>query len=138
MSLFWSFRILTTSLVLPLLLRLVPFDRLAEKVGRRRSSRTPSQAQQLAIAARVDRVLGLLPPPWRRTCLTRSIVLYHLLRRNGLPVELCLGVRRGVNGMDAHAWLELNNGPYLEPATEAGFEIIARFPAGATLSHVIE
>ena len=82
----------------------------------------------------VDAVLGRLPWPWRRTCLKRSAVLYHLLRREGVLVELRIGVRRGPAGqLGAHAWLTLNNRDYLEAGPDDGGRLedlseIARFP----------
>lgn len=77
--------------------------------------------------ARVDALLGRLPPPWRRTCLTRSVVLYHLLRRSGVPVELCIGVRRENQEFAAHAWLERERRPYMEVAEAGAYEELARF-----------
>lgn len=76
---------------------------------------------------RVDAVLGRLPPPWRRTCLTRTAVLFHLLRRSGLPVELCIGVRGNDGKLEAHAWLERGRAPYMEAEATGGYEELARF-----------
>lgn len=43
----------------------------------------------------------------KRRCLTRSLVLYRLLRQAGQPVEFVMGVRRDpAGGIMAHAWLE--------------------------------
>jgi hypothetical protein len=49
--------------------------------------------------------------PWPANCLQRSLVLWFLLRRRGLPGELRIGVRRAPGAeMDAplafHAWVE--------------------------------
>lgn len=76
----------------------------------------------------VDELLAWLPRPWRKTCLTRSVVLFHLLRRSGVPVELCIGVKREQDGMAAHAWLVREGAPYLELETPS-YEVIAKFPA---------
>jgi hypothetical protein len=79
----------------------------------------------------VDRLLCALPGPWRHTCLKRSAILYHLLRRSGLPVELCIGVRRDAAGpLTAHAWLIRDGIPYLERAESPSttHTPIARFP----------
>lgn len=76
---------------------------------------------------RVDALLGRLPPPWRKTCLTRSVVLYHLLRRSGVPVELCIGVRRANQEFAAHAWLEREGRPYMETGEVTDYEELARF-----------
>ena len=58
-------------------------------------------------------------------------MLYHLLRRAGRPVHLCVGVQRGNAGqVDAHAWLVRGNELYLEPSTTNPrlYKVIARFP----------
>jgi hypothetical protein len=83
----------------------------------------------------VGQVLRRLPPPWRYTCLRRSVVLYHLLRRAGRRVSLHIGVRKDANGaLAAHAWLVRDGVPYLEPdpAHSTAYAEIARFPEVAT------
>lgn len=40
------------------------------------------------------------------TCLTRSLVLLHLLAKRGVKAELRVGVRMLRGGLDAHAWVE--------------------------------
>jgi hypothetical protein len=123
----WSLRVAGACLVIPPALRLLPLDRLVERLGRQRSPRRPDAVQQQAIMERVDALLGRLPPPWRKTCLTRSVVLYHLLRRSGVPVELCIGVRRDDQEFAAHAWLEREGRPYMELGEVTGYEELARF-----------
>jgi hypothetical protein len=110
-------------------LRLVPLDRLTQRLGRPRTLKRPSAAQQEAIMRRVDALLGRLPPPWRRTCLTRTAVLFHLLQRSGIPVDLCVGVRQDNGELAAHAWLERERKPYMELSQVEGYEELARFGA---------
>ena len=45
----------------------------------------------------------------RASCLTRSLLIGWLLRRQGVASELRIGVRMINGSLDAHAWLE-NNG----------------------------
>jgi hypothetical protein len=121
-------RILTAALILPPLLRMTSLDRLASRLARpARGVKRPSADQQVAIAEAVDRLLERLPSPWRKTCLTRSIVLYHLLRRSGVPVELRIGVKRQQDEFAAHAWLTREGSTYLEVESPT-HEIIASFP----------
>lgn len=40
------------------------------------------------------------------SCLVRSIALWWLLRRRGIPVEIRIGVRRQGERFEAHAWVE--------------------------------
>jgi Transglutaminase-like superfamily len=45
--------------------------------------------------------------PLRPNCLERSLVLWFLLRRRGLPAELRIGARKQDARFEAHAWVEL-------------------------------
>ena len=61
--------------------------------------------------------------PWQPTCLPRSLVLWCLLRRQGVPAELRIGVQKSRQQLNAHAWVEVagcvvNDTP----------DIAARFP----------
>lgn len=49
-----------------------------------------------------------------RTCLRRSLLLAHLLRKSGVEVTVCFGVREGGAGLEGHSWLEREGGPFLE------------------------
>lgn len=44
---------------------------------------------------------------FRLNCLPQSLVLWWLLRRQGLPGELHIGVRPEPSRLEAHAWVEL-------------------------------
>jgi hypothetical protein len=126
----WKVRVVLASLLVPLALLVVTPARLATWVGRRRPSGDPPPPDA-DLAEWTDRVLGRLPPPWRRTCLRRSLVLYYLLRRAGRPAVLHLGVRRDPAGvLDAHAWLSRDGAPLLEPAAShaTSYRILASFP----------
>lgn len=127
MTVLWSLRIVSACLTIPPALQLVPLDRLAGRLGRPRTLKRPSAEQQEMIMRRVDGLLGRLPRPWRRTCLTRTAVLYHLLRRSGIPVELCIGVRASNGKVEAHAWMERERVPYMEGGQLEGYEELARF-----------
>ncbi len=132
----WRIRALIATAVVPPLLEFVSFariERMLAAAARRASTRAPDDV----VAARwVDAQLRRLPYPWALTCLRRAAVLYYLLRANGRPVELCIGVRRDEHGkVLAHAWL-LNDGAiYLEPPVTKPqipqFQLIAQFPQRA-------
>jgi hypothetical protein len=49
--------------------------------------------------------------PYRANCLSRSLALWWLLRREGIPSDLRLGVRKAPGGIEAHAWLERDGRP---------------------------
>jgi hypothetical protein len=44
---------------------------------------------------------------FRGKCLEKSTVLWFLLCRKRIPAELRIGVRRAANGLEAHAWVEV-------------------------------
>ena len=65
-------------------------------------------ARMVSLAARYG--------PYRATCLKQSVVTLWLLRHQGIPCDLRIGVRREFNPFEAHAWVEyqgeaLNEGP---------------------------
>jgi hypothetical protein len=45
--------------------------------------------------------------PVRARCLHRALVLHRWLRREGLPSELRIGVRKLGGALNAHAWVEV-------------------------------
>jgi hypothetical protein len=58
-----------------------------------------------------------LPVP--TSCLSRSVVLWALLRAQGVDATLRFGVRRAGEGIDAHAWVEYHDRP-LNDADDVG------------------
>jgi len=145
----WRWRAIGTALFVPPLIRLVSLSRLLAWLEPAHRSRVADDAalDDTALARWVDDLLLRLPGPWRRTCLNRSAILYHLLRRAGRPVELVIGVRRSRNaGSDqasetgdlaAHAWLVREGHPYLEWSSPEHLQehvTIARFPGGSAPS----
>lgn len=129
LPLVWRFRVAALSLVLPPLVYKVPIHRLVARVGVRKRSYSNPAIPELVVE--VERWLRRLPGIWRMTCLKRSIVLFALLRRSGIDVELHIGVKRDEGGaLAAHAWLVRDGNPYLEPSDSvpATFQVITRFP----------
>lgn len=49
--------------------------------------------------------------PYRPACLPRSLALWAILRWQGHPAELRLGVRKKEGALQAHAWVELDGRP---------------------------
>lgn len=129
----WRLRATLAALVLPSLVHVMPLDRIARWTGRRPMRSPPDDAvDDRALAEWVDRVLNRLPPPWRRTCLKRALVLHYLVRHAGRCTELRIGVRRDErNGLAAHAWLARDDLPYLEPGAAhlADYRVLTAFPS---------
>jgi hypothetical protein len=70
---------------------------------------TAGAASRLALAREVTRLAEKAERrgPLRPNCLERSLVLWWLLRRRGLPAELRIGARKEDSRFEAHAWVEL-------------------------------
>lgn len=45
---------------------------------------------------------------WRPTCLMNALVLFRLLREQGDPAELVIGLPDGAADHRGHAWVELD------------------------------
>lgn len=54
--------------------------------------------------------------PWTGRCLARSLTLWWMLRRRGLPAQLHIGLRLEAGQLTAHAWAVLDDRPLAEPA----------------------
>lgn len=68
----------------------------------RRSESHRPKAERVARAIRVAATRG----PVRGSCLSRSLLLWRMLSRCGIPAEIRFGVRAGAAAMEAHAWVE--------------------------------
>lgn len=85
-----------------------------------------------------DFILGWGVGVWKRTCLKRSLVLYHFLRDVGMPVHICFGVRipattgkQATHGrLEGHAWLLHEGSIFLEndPDMTLTYRETYRFP----------
>jgi hypothetical protein len=93
---------------------------LGDAPARARDRIAPSRLQRA-----VERTLRI--GPWRPRCLFGALVLFRLLREQGDPAELVIGLPADAAGPDAHAWVELD-GIDLGPAPgRDGHEALARF-----------
>ncbi len=125
----WRVWIVGLALIVPPLLYVAPIHRIAARLANTGRARTRPPID--VIVAEVDRWQGWLRWPWRTTCLKRASVLFTLLRRIDVEVELHIGVRRDDAGaFAAHAWLVRDGQPYLEHAGSAieRYRVIAQFP----------
>ena len=99
-------------------------------------SRAGVDPQSLAAARDAARLVAAAAArqPFAVSCLPRSLTLWWMLRRRGIPTELHLGVRNESGNIEAHAWLEadgvvLNDTPDVRDRY-AAFDPI-RWPVGA-------
>ena len=129
----WRLRASLASVVLPPLVHLASLERISRWIEARPAPAAPdATVDDAALAEWVDRVLTWLPPPWRRTCLKRALVLHYLLHRAGRPATLVIGVRRDEHDvLAAHAWLAHAGTPYLESGADrvASYQVLTAFPS---------
>jgi hypothetical protein len=71
---------------------------------------------------------GLRIGPLQPRCLTRSLVLYALLRAQGDAAEVVIGLPTVASSTDAHAWVELDNEDVGPLPGRRGYEPMARYP----------
>ncbi len=102
------------ALAVPLLARL-KLPRLATLLGRGRAASPPDAARIDDLVTSVAAALQFAPAFIRPTCMTRGLVLYHVLRRAGLDVQLCFGAGYPQGQFEAHCWLVYEGKPFMEP-----------------------
>jgi hypothetical protein len=116
-------RIWLTYAAVRLALRRHPLPQAVARLG----ADSGRSAQSTALLSRaVTRALRI--GPWRPRCLTRSLVLYRLLRAQGSPAHLVIGLPLSASDWDAHAWVEVD-GQDVGPAPgRYGHEELVRYP----------
>lgn len=70
------------------------------------------------LARQARRLLAHGHGPWTDTCLSRSVLLYALLRRHRYEPHLHIGAAGRANCFTAHAWLTVDGNSVLEPAPQ--------------------
>lgn len=110
---------LAATVTVPLLLAVLPLPAVLAvcdrwpRIGR-------GGASPNGLAHRTRRWLERGRGPWRSSCLTRSLVLYAMLRQHGFRPRLHVGVAGSERRFDAHAWVTLGGEPLEQPASVAG------------------
>ena len=122
----WLFsRIFLLATVLPVMLRLISLPKLMNVLtpqGPKPHTDMDRERLKDKIVKFTDYVLGHDFWIYRRTCLKRSLVLYHFLRRFDINVHVCFGVRYNENvpdkeegkKLEGHAWLLYKGNIFLE------------------------
>lgn len=121
-------------LAVDLSLRLLPFQRVQgllvlgrKDVGNLQTDEAQATMQRLRRLVSMAGRHHLYP----MSCLRQSLALQWLLGRRGIVADLRFGVRKEVDGLDAHAWLEYAGQPIGEPqATAVHFTPLVAREAG--------
>jgi hypothetical protein len=106
-------------IVVPVALRALPF-RTTLAICDAWPATLGSRASAPALARRVDRWLARGRSVWRSTCLTRTMVLYTMLRQHGHRPRLHIGTAGPAYQFRAHAWLSLGGVPLAEFESSLG------------------
>ena len=75
-------------------------------------------------AFHVNRITERLP--WNEKCFVRALTLKRLLKEEGIPCIIYLGVENEMDGLHAHAWLRCGQ-IYLTGGNGMGKTIVAKF-----------
>jgi hypothetical protein len=67
------------------------------------------------------------------TCLVRSLTLWAMLRRRGIPTDLRVGMRKSQGLIEGHAWLEYRGQPINEDTTVIATYSVLAEPAAFDL-----
>ena len=134
-------RILNLIAVLPAMLRFLSIPRLMKvltPLGTTNFGKPFDDKDRDRIVKYTDYIQGRNFLMFKSTCLRRSLVLYHFLRRAGVNVQICFGVRyKGElqkeefsRELEGHAWLLYKGEIFLE--RNAGivneYAVTCRFP----------
>ena len=100
-------------------LKLRGFDATRSALRKRLSRATPqtdldSLSKQIALTAHMVNAAdqhGLVHP----SCLVKSLTLWWLLGRQGIPSQLRVGIRKEGGNLEAHAWVECEGMALNEP-----------------------
>jgi hypothetical protein len=98
-------------------LRLLSFRRvsatlasLSPRAGRKAPDDGPETLSQVRTTARMVN-LAARHGFFNASCLHRAMILWWLLRRQGIASDLRFGVRKKVGEVQAHAWVEYGGNP---------------------------
>lgn len=117
-------RIVHRYLLVTLMLRRTELPTLVPALGRTGDLSRP-RLPPGRLARAVDRTLRFGAE--RPTCLVNALVLFRLLREQGDPAELVIGLPPSTRSHEAHAWVEIDGVDVGPPPGRGRHEAIARF-----------
>ncbi|MEW6570517.1 MAG: lasso peptide biosynthesis B2 protein [Nitrospirota bacterium] len=115
--------------ILPLLIKRLTVSRLMKTLTPRTvkyDNKNNYEELKGKIVKYTDYILSRNFWVYRSTCLKRSLVLYHFLRKSGINTQICFGVRYNEDltyinrkkRIEGHAWLLYNGDIFLEMSSE--------------------
>jgi transglutaminase-like putative cysteine protease len=117
-------RVLIAFFVVHLAVRRNPLPRAVEALGRPRR-----RASYYVPPKRLGKVtvLVLWAGPRKPRCLFSALVLYRLVRAQGDPAELVIGLPQNARTKDAHAWVEVEGIDVGPPPGRSGHVELTRY-----------
>ena len=117
-------QVVATFLWVHLALRREPFPRAVERIGAVRP-----RSNYYVLPSRLGRVVVqvLWWGPLKPRCLFSALVLYRLLRAQGDPAELVIGLPGSAATKDAHAWVEIGGVDVGPPPGRSGHVELTRY-----------
>jgi hypothetical protein len=114
--------------ILPFLIKLLSIPRLMKTLTPeiRKSGEPNCQELKDKIVKYTDYILSRNFLVYRSSCLKRSLTLYHFLRKLGIDIQICFGIRYKEffagcgegKKIEGHAWLLHNGDFFLEANSE--------------------
>jgi len=102
-----------------------PLPRLMTELGQREPSANARPVEPRRLGRIVQRVLRV--GGWQARCLWSSLVLFQLLRRQGVEPQLVIGLPLVPKDKDAHAWVEIDGEDVGPPPGRSGHQELARY-----------
>lgn len=118
-----------TCTVASIMLKALPFSRIAPRLGRHMAESPPHQPG--ATSGEVARVAWAIATaarvlPWKPVCLPQAVTAQWMLRRRGVPSTLYLGSAPAEN-YDAHAWVRVGGVIVTGGPHHGKFTVVASF-----------
>lgn len=107
-------------------LRRRPLPDLVEGLARTNGGSPEDAYRAATLSNAIHRSLRL--GSHRPRCLVNALVLFRLLREQGEPAELVIGLKPDATDQRAHAWVELDGRDVGPPPGRFGHEEMARLP----------
>ena len=121
----WVRFVLVKLALLKLSIKGEPLPAFVVRLGAiRKPPRRPYSPATLSRAVHRSLRLGRRRP----RCLVNALVLFRLLREQGDPAQLVIGLPESATDERAHAWVELRNRDVGPPPGRAGHHEMARLP----------
>lgn len=110
-----------------LAIRLLPFRRLAERLGRNGKKAAPPADTETVYWLRRAVLAWARRVPWRALCFEQGLAAFVLLRRRGLAASLHYGAATIDGELKAHVWVTSGPADVIGGEAKEDYGLLARF-----------